>query len=576
MWVLGVQKQADASVCLIHNGNLIYYCQEERLSCKKRDEYPYQTILEIKKFTSNLDFVVFSGYDYVVHENKHFFKYLKNLGIKVNNNSWIEFERSHHVAHAFNAFYNSGFSEAICVVCDGQGSEYKLKNGNSGSETTSVFKIEYPDIIYPIYKNIQLDLKHRQSFGDMDVDVSVDIQTSLFQHHLRDPIENCEISYRYDFDSGCMYQSISSHLGFGITECGKTMGLSAYGRNNKDIPPLILPSCTSEYYSNMNLFRDRGSINTDLYPFLKNTNENSQNLYDLCYHLQRAIEVKNLNIIDKALKKNLSQNLIITGGVALNVVANSFYKRKLSNNINLYIEPICEDYGNSIGMSKLMYYSKSKDTKIRPLETLYLGPTPEYKLELNNDEECIDNVEKEKIVDLLINQNIVAVFQGRSEAGPRALGNRSLLFDPRNPNGQMIVNRIKNREWFRPFAATILEEEANNWFDMLGMKDSPYMMFALETLSSMKSKIPSVVHIDGTCRVQTINYRQNKNFYELIKCFFSVTNVPMLLNTSFNLAGHPMVESVSDALFTLRNSNLEYLYLPDLKKLIIIKNKAVN
>ena len=119
-----------------------------------------------------------------------------------------------------------------------------------------------------------------------------------------------------------------------------------------------------------------------------------------------------------------------------------------------------------------------------------------------------------------------------------------------------------------------IEEEANNWFDMLGMENSPHMMYALDTLPDAKSKIPAVVHVDGTCRVQTINCRQNKHFYELIRCFFSATGVPMLLNTSFNLAGHPMVESISDALYTLRNSNLEYLYLPDIKKLIIIKNRT--
>jgi carbamoyltransferase len=572
MWILGIQKQADGAVCLLKDGKLIYYAQEERISRIKRDSYPFQTINKVKEFTDKIDKVVFSGYDFVKLENQQYFKQLKNIGLIHKNSEWIEWPRSHHVAHAFNAFYHSGFSEAICIVCDGQGSEYKLKNGNTGSETTSVFTMRYPDIINPIYKNIHLDLKNRQRVDDLTIDWEIDPTTSLFEKHLETHIENCEISYHYDFDVGCMYQSISNHLGFGHSECGKTMGLSSYGQPNEKIPNLLLKSENSEFYSNMNLFLDRGNINTDLYPFLSNKKENQSYLNDLSYMLQRAVEVKNLHIINKILNKNLSKNLIITGGVALNVVANAYYKKNLPKDINLYIEPICEDYGNCIGLSKLLFYSVSKSMEVAPLDTVYLGAEPSYEFTLNENEILLENVNEQSVVDLLIKGNIIAIFQGKSEAGPRALGNRSLLFDPRNPDAKNIVNQIKKREWFRPFAATILEEEAHKWFDLIGLKNSSFMMYALECLPGIKDKIPGVVHVDGTCRIQTVNVDQNKNLYKIITSFFIETGVPILLNTSFNLAGDPMVETISDALNTLRKSQLQYLYLPEISKMIVSPN----
>ena len=157
------------------------------------------------------------------------------------------------------------------------------------------------------------------------------------------------------------------------------------------------------------------------------------------------------------------------------------------------------------------------------------------------------------------------MFQGRSEAGQRALGNRSLLFDPRVKNGRDIVNQIKQRESFRPFAGTILLEDVDEWFDMRGLKECEYMQYAVKVKNS---GINSVVHVDNTCRVQTITKRQNKHFYNLIKAFKQKTNVPILLNTSFNLGGEPLVETFDDAIRTMRKSNINHLYLPEIKSLV--------
>ena len=172
---------------------------------------------------------------------------------------------------------------------------------------------------------------------------------------------------------------------------------------------------------------------------------------------------------------------------------------------------------------------------------------------------------KEEAINKILEQEIVAIFQKSSEYGPRALGNRSLLFDPRNKNGKDIVNKVKRREWFRPFAGTILLEHAKDWFEMGTIKESVYMSYAVPVKEDKKNLIPCITHVDGTCRVQTLTKEQNKNFYELIEEFYKRTNVPILFNTSFNLAGEPLVETLSDAHSTIERSDLQYLYLPDLQ-----------
>ena len=170
--------------------------------------------------------------------------------------------------------------------------------------------------------------------------------------------------------------------------------------------------------------------------------------------------------------------------------------------------------------------------------------------------------------------SIVTLFQGNSENGPRALGNRSILYDPRTAKGKDYVNSIKHREYFRPFAGSILHEHAAEWFDMRGMEESPHMMYAMYCTSDEKAEqIPAIIHIDKTCRIQTVKEHQNPIFYQMIKNFYEQTGVPVLFNTSFNLGGEPLVESIDDALRTLSESAIEYLYLPDNNLIIEVKNK---
>ena len=167
------------------------------------------------------------------------------------------------------------------------------------------------------------------------------------------------------------------------------------------------------------------------------------------------------------------------------------------------------------------------------------------------------------IYELTKNRQIVAIYQNESEWGPRALGNRSILFDPTNPEAKDIVNTVKKRESYRPFACTILEEHAHEYVELRQMKSSPYMSFAFQCKEKAFEEIPALVHCDNTCRIQTVNREQNKNYYDLIKAMQEENGVPIIFNTSFNLHGESMVESIFDAIHTCNNSEINHIYIPE-------------
>ena len=172
--------------------------------------------------------------------------------------------------------------------------------------------------------------------------------------------------------------------------------------------------------------------------------------------------------------------------------------------------------------------------------------------------------DQEKILDLIIDeQQIVGMFQGAGEWGPRALGNRSILFDPTNFEAKQIVNNVKKREYYRPFAGSVMLEHAHDWFEMLQLKESPWMSFAIKAKDIAYEKVPTLVHADGTCRIQTVTEEQNKNYYNLIKGFYERTEVPIIFNTSFNLGGEALVETIEDAIDTCNRSEINYLYVPE-------------
>jgi carbamoyltransferase len=514
-WIIGVNRHHNASTCLLKNGEIVFHIEEERFTKYKKDGNPYFSLRKVFEYTDKIDYLAITGFcpmpkvDYN-GSDMNFINLLVLKELKKNNDNFVCIDLSyfHHQMHAANAFYASGFESSICVVVDGAGS-YVNENIQ---EIESIYYLEYPAKATLLYKKTN---------------------------------ENNILS------NGTMFEGISRYLGFDSFDAGKTMGLSSYGKFNEKVPQKIDSSMFVNQEFNIECL-----------------NKDFQTMADLAYALQKTTQNNVLELIKKALSLKDCKNLCISGGYGLNCVANYYYLDHLPTDINIYIDPIASDAGTSIGAAKTIWHEISNDSTIRKQESIYLGPKPSYDFKLA-DNESIKDISYKEIIDLITNQNIVALYQGNAESGPRALGNRTLLFDPRVKNGKDIVNSIKRREEFRPFAGAILEEYAHDWFDFKGQKNSPFMMYAVNVKKEKELLIPSIIHIDGTCRIQTITQKQNIHFYNLIKEFYNITNVPILFNTSFNLAGDPLVETIEDALITLRKSNIKYLYLPELGKLIL-------
>ena len=194
-----------------------------------------------------------------------------------------------------------------------------------------------------------------------------------------------------------------------------------------------------------------------------------------------------------------------------------------------------------------------------------------YKpLNLNHSKQKykIVDMDNKEVASLLKKNKCIGIYQGRSEMGPRALGNRSILFNPSNPNAKEKVNLVKNREWFRPYAGTVLYEHTNDWFDLEGKNETPYMSYVVGVKENKINLIPGICHIDNSCRIQTLKKEQNNNFYEIINEFYKLTGIPVLLNTSLNTAGMPLIESIEDVLNMMLKSNIDMIYFPEYKKAV--------
>jgi len=548
IWIAAISAAGhNSSCCLLKNGEIVFFLEEERLGRTKAENIPLLTMLKIKEYTDRLDYFIMDDYNNT-DLNSPYIRLCQKLKLISKNDSESIInskETLHHEAHAVAAFYNSGFDEAICVIVDGGGTDtewsdtifnldiQKTNRGlNTGVETESVYKMEYPSKSELLYKK-------------------------LFNPLLSQPYNIGPLHFEPFMGPGFFYSSLSNILGHGTLECGKAMGWSSYGKENPEL----------KVYEN-------GILNRNLYitnnkqPYVSNLLDTHKYApEDYCYAVQKGTQEYVLQLILKSLETGGSKNLVLSGGYMLNCVANYEYLKYLPENVNIYIDPPANDAGLAIGLAKKVWNHKFP-SKPKKQNTMYLGPEPSYNFNLHFDKYDDKIVKYSDIVKLLIDGNIVAMYQGRSEAGPRALGNRTILFDPRIKNGKDIVNKIKNREWYRPFAGTILKEHVHEYFDMRNLDESPYMMYAVNAKDIAKENVPSIIHVDGTCRIQTITEEQNNHFYNLIKEFYKNTNVPILFNTSFNLAGDPLVETIDDAIDTLNRCDIKYLYLPELNKLI--------
>ena len=538
MRVLGVNTAHDSSVCLVEDGKVIAYWKEERLTGNKKDTDPIVATQKILEGIDGVDIIAYG--DPTTGDYIH--RYLKILKKYINFYDVIDFSNDHHLQHASLGFYNSGFSEASVIVIDRNGT---ILN-DAARESESIFHATYPSSFKPVYKNYW---------------VFENTAHEYFRQYKKEKPE-VEIEAKSFYGIVKVYESATSLIQQHVLENGKTMGLSAYGDKSVEFPDLFVNGTN---IPNDHLFGHEvndGETHETVYldlTELKNksfTRHNVKIYADYAWHVQKQTQEAVCHLIKKAVEKTGSKNIVITGGYGLNVVANGYYLEQFPD-LNFYFEPLADDTGNSIGSALLAYRIASKDKNIYPIEhTFYHGK--EYDVSDISGTECgVLNV-----ADLLSTGKSVAVFKGKAEAGPRALGNRSILFDPRNPNAVEIVNKIKNREWYRPFACMVLEEDAHLYFNMNGQTKNKFMTVSFSATDLAKEKIPGVLHVDGSCRIQTID-TSDGIVYDLLKKFREMTGVGVLLNTSFNLAGAPLVETPKDALLTLENSPLDYVWFAD-------------
>ena len=369
----------------------------------------------------------------------------------------------------------------------------------------------------------------------------------------------CEFECRTRFGVTKVYESATSLIMQNALENGKTMGLSAYGNKNLPFANLFVEGTNipnDYYFSNDDIHGDYEVVFTDFNKDRAKVTPNNHKPYaNYAWQVQKQTQDAMCYLIQKAIDKTGSKNICITGGYGLNVVANGYYLKKFPD-VNFYFEPLADDSGNSIGGAMWAYRTLSGDTEIHPLKDTFFNGV-EYPLTSVSGEK----VSVSDIADLIMDQKSVAVYYGKAEGGPRALGHRSILFDARNPDAKPLINKVKNREWYRPFAAMCLREDAAKYFDVTDYNNAKYMTVSFDAKDVAKEDIPGVLHVDNSCRIQILE-DETEPCYQLLVELKKRTGVGVLLNTSFNLAGKPLVETPEDAIWTLNNSPLDAVWFP--------------
>ena len=605
-YILGISAfYHDSSAALLKDGEIISAVQEERFTRIKHDSsFPSESIKYILDDSSiklgDIEAIVFYEKPFLKFERlletyiafapkgfKSFsasmpvwlreklfqkdliLKELKNIDQSFTNLKKIKFSE-HHASHAASAYYPSPFDEAIILTLDGV--------GEWATSTIGIGKKNKFEILKEIH----------------------------FPHSL-----------------GLLYSAFTYYLGFKVNSGEyKVMGLAPYG----------IPKYKSIILDNLITVKDDGSfkINMKYFDFatdLKMTNKKFDNLFgakrrnpetdqltdfhmDIASSLQAVTEEIVLKITMSIRAEYKIKNLCMSGGVALNCVANGkIVKNKVFEKI--WIQPASGDSGGSLGAALAYWYNELGNERFSSKDAMkgsYLGPKyNEDNIDAvlkrigANYKKLTDDELLNLVTDELINEKAIGWFQGRMEFGPRALGARSIIADPRSEKMQRNLNlKVKFRESFRPFAPAVLREKVHEYFEI--NQDSPYMLlvsnvnekikikmsekdkklFGIEKLNVKRSNIPAVTHVDYSARIQTVHQETNKKFYELIKKFDEKTNCPVLVNTSFNVRGEPIVNTPEDAFRCFMGTDLDLLIIEnfvllkekqDKKLLIDYKNK---
>ena len=547
-WVLGISCSHNGAVCLLKGSEIVAAIQEERLTRVKRRRihgavpslainYCLQHAGITPRDLSCITYCTTGTADRA-HEDVALNPLLRaaHHGVPILN-------ITHHMAHAVSAFAASGYEDSAILVVDGVGS---AETDFSPAER-SVIKNPAPDA----WETITLYSAAGTTFTPLEKHV-VERARWVTWEYLRMP----QFGSLGGIFSAAAWQIFGNHL-----EAGKVMGLAPYGRPEFPVSDFFdVVGGKFEYHDTVPARFDHA----DRWPKRQDEYKN------LSCSSQLALEEALMWLIGRLQGTSASRNLCYAGGVALNSVANERIIRE-SKFEDVYIIPAAEDSGCAIGAAYHGLWQLTGENARRRLRHDAVGRTysgEEIAQELDVTPGIVVSEPDDPIsetVDLLCAGKIVGWFEGRSELGPRALGQRSILCDPRAPDAKAILNRrVKHREDFRPFAPVIPLREAGNWFEMDGFDlASPFMLRICRFKEEKRDLVPAVVHVDGTGRIQTVTPEENGRFYRLIQKFHEKTGVPIILNTSFNVMDEPIIETPGDAIWCFLSTGIDACVLED-------------
>ena len=564
-YVLGINAyDHDVSACLLRDGEIAYAIAKERITREKHDRGFYDEVVNYCLSAEGISLddiglVVRNCYILPVHEIERrllhqFAPFLfsreeraqaaKNPLYLANDDRVVTI--SHHLAHAYSAFAASPFEDGVVMVVDGVGSY--------AADVTET---------YPAMHTVDPMSRESESyyrFSGAHVEAIKKVWLKPSRGFLSDEFYNMP-------GLGALYSRVSSYIFADWNKCGEVMGLAPYGRADAMKPLAELKD------GKLSIADWDGTFKA---PWLPDEEQNWQaspalkHWQDLAWRIQDDTETVLLQRAKWLRETTGAKNLCIAGGVGLNCVANGRILREAGFD-NVFIQPAAGDDGIAIGCAYYGHLGLRQKPRSYVIKHAYFGrdygeedvraatENRAVRLEMNatrTSDICRDTAQA------LAEGQVVGWFQGRSEFGPRALGNRSILADPRRPEMKDILNsRVKFRQAFRPFAPIVLAERAAEVFET--EVESPFMLLAMRVRPEWQERIPAVVHVDGTARLQTVRFDTNPRLHRLLTEFEALTGVPVLLNTSFNIKGEPIVETPRDAVDCFLGTGIDVLALHD-------------
>jgi carbamoyltransferase len=564
-YILGINAyDHDVSACLLRDGEIAYAIAKERITRRKhaagffKEAVDY--VLAAEGITlDDVDLVVRNCYVLPVDELE---TRLLSIGVpeimdererQQAHNHPLHLARSnkvltisHHLAHAYSAFAMCPFDKGVIMVVDGVGN-YASDVAEPGQLTENVNPLARESESYYAFDGSRLETLKK-----------------IWLEPTRGMLSD---EFYFMAGLGALYSRVSSYIFADWNKCGEVMGLAPYGRPDAAKPlvamqngDLTVPAWDADFDKPWFVERD---LDWEASPSMKHWE-------DLAWRVQDDAEKVLLARAKWLREKTGAKNLCMAGGVALNCVANGRIAREAGFE-NVWIQPAAGDDGTAIGCAYYGHLAVQKQPRTYVMDHAFTGVTySEERLRADMGRPMVriqatgrksDDIFAET-AQLLADGNVIGWLQGRSEFGPRALGNRSILADPRTAEMKTKLNKqVKHRQAFRPFAPVVLAERAHEIFE--DHRDSPFMLLAEAVRPEWRDRIPAVVHVDGTARVQTIREDQNAPLYRLIKAFDKLTGVPVLLNTSFNVKGEPIVETPADAIHCFLTTGIDCLVLHD-------------